>query len=834
MGLAETFERSQKARIIAIMSEVKMRLRRRRIMLGAGTDDVRFDGHAKGQSVVDMIRLRGCEMPGNRFSDIFLSRPNRIVNASVGELVTTYEVILDYGHTMLLANELIELCELTRVPFRAVQPFARYYPTEQWRAALLQYNLVPQRDGDDEGIERGDVLAYIEQRLVDAHHNGAHTRPCHIIISGPSGIGKTAVAIAAARRIEPIYGRRIPIVVLGPQLTTLEQVYRAIGVTVGMKLIGAEPWALRLRNTATLRNAIIILDNVIGTPGLSLESILTDVTHALPTTICIVTTQMMGLGQVIAHAHEVALEPLDEVQRSRLFWRIYRNAQGHDIDPRDVSRLLDESYGFPMHIVAFANAAVQGGVLQTDNIYDHVIAGVPREAIPIMQVLALVTQPVSIAFLQQVRSVFGVQRADGIRQIVEQLERRQILSLRRTEGYVMHDALRMAVRLVMTQADMESILQRTAEAIHTNAFVREDSPLVYYNHLSIHEVLAVLELVDHLQQFRMYDAIGRIAVHWRTIWIRYGLCAEWCAITEEVVRALGADNSAAAQLRYALGSFYGHRGMVERTVVNLQSALRIAETQSQTDIWAMTALECALHGLSVIGISESERLLLRALAQFERLGDQYWVARCYDTLSYVYLTAGRLPQSVQANDEALVRYGTVQVTHGRGDAHANRGLIFMSLGDYEIARQELIKAELIFQTLNAPANTAAVHLRIAAICALWNRATDARFYLAKAFRVLEQSGGLQDLLFVIDICAGLALSEGDGRMAIQLSAACTELRAQQKIPRGAALEAIVVRQREYAHLINQRKRVTPLSANLMDLIRIVRTYLYGDEPLLGK
>ena len=48
MGLSETFERSQKARIIAIMSEVKMRLRRRRIMVGAGTDDVRFDGHAKG------------------------------------------------------------------------------------------------------------------------------------------------------------------------------------------------------------------------------------------------------------------------------------------------------------------------------------------------------------------------------------------------------------------------------------------------------------------------------------------------------------------------------------------------------------------------------------------------------------------------------------------------------------------------------------------------------------------------------------------------------------------------------------------------------------------
>ena len=104
----------------------------------------------------------------------------------------------------------------------------------------------------------------------------------------------------------------------------------------------------------------------------------------------------------------------------------------------------------------------------------------------------------------------------------------------------------------------------------------------------------------------------------------------------------------------------------------------------------------------------------------------------------------------------------------------------------------------------------------------------------KAFRVLERSGGLNDVLFVIDICAGVALAEGDGRTAIQLSAACTELRTQQNIPRGAALEAIVVRQREYAHLLNQRKRVPPLPANLLHLVRIVRAYLYGDEPLLGQ
>ncbi|MFM2308319.1 MAG: hypothetical protein RLY87_439 [Chloroflexota bacterium] len=832
MGLVHATERTIKARIIAIMSVVKARLRRQRITLGAGTDEGRFDAHAHGHSLIDTIRQRGCEMPGNRFSDIFLSRPQRVVNASVHELVTTFEVILEHGNTMLLANELIELCELTRVPFSAVQPFARFYPVDQWRAAMLQYNVAPQSDDDEEIVERSEVLADIERLLTQTYDKRTQPGPSHIIISGPSGIGKTAVAIAAARRIEPMYARRIPIVVLGPDVTSLEQVYRAIGVTVGMKLIGAEPWALRMRHASALRNAIVILDNVMGVPGLSPESVLNDIGNALPTTRCIVTTQMVGLAQFVAHSHEITLEPLDETQRTRLFWRIYRNAHGQDIDPSTVRRLLAESYGYPMHIVASANAVAHGGAWATDKMYDQVIAAIPREAVPIVQLLSLVHQPLSLAFLQQVRGIFGMERAEDIQQIVQQLERRQILTVRRSEGYVMHDALRRAVRMVMTAADTEALLKKTAEAIHTEAILREDSPAMYFNNLLIHEVLAVLELIPHLQQYELYDAIGRIAVHWRMIWIRYGLCAEWCTITDDVARTVGEGDSAYAQLLYALGSFYGHRGMVERTVASLQTAMRIAEQRNQTDVWAMTALECALHGLSAIGIPESERLLLRALAQFERIGDRYWVARCYDTLSYVYIAGGQLQSSVKANDEALTLYGTAYVTHGRGDAHANRGLIFMSLGDYEIARQEMIKAEQIFLKLNAPANTAAVHLRIAAICALWNRATDARFYLVKAFSVLERSGGLNDLLFVIDICAGLALAEGDGRLAIQLSAACTQLRQHHNIPRGEALEAIVVRQLTYAHVLNNNTHVTPLAANLMDLILTVRTYLHGNEPLL--
>ena len=85
MGRVNAIDRITKARIIAIMTDIKVRLRRHRITVGSGIEDQHVDTNSASQSLVDIIRMRGCEMPGSRFSDIFLSRPTRMVNASVHE-----------------------------------------------------------------------------------------------------------------------------------------------------------------------------------------------------------------------------------------------------------------------------------------------------------------------------------------------------------------------------------------------------------------------------------------------------------------------------------------------------------------------------------------------------------------------------------------------------------------------------------------------------------------------------------------------------------------------------------------------------------------------------
>jgi hypothetical protein len=182
-------------------------------------------------------------------------------------------------------------------------------------------------------------------------------------------------------------------------------------------------------------------------------------------------------------------------------------------------------------------------------------------------------------------------------------------------------------------------------------------------------------------------------------------------------------------------------------------------------------------------------------------------------------------KSLHASDEALRMLGHTDVSYGLADAYSNRGLIFMVMGDYVMARQVLSRAEWMFQKLNAPNNHAAVHLRIAAVASLSNAVADARYYLTRAFRQLERTGGMNDLLYAIDICSGIMLAEGDGVGTLQLSQACSIMRENHNLPRGAAFDNIVKRHLQHAELSTHGQLVPPLPTNIDELLHVVRRVL---------
>lgn len=816
-----------KKRIIELMSTIRVRLRRERINIGIGRESsLPSNRRIASESLVEMINDRGCEMTAGRFSDIFLARPHHVVNARVEELITTFEVILEVSPQVITAHELLELCNLTRMPIGDIARFAKYFSNEDWRKALQLYDIVPLRIHEDGVLfERESYVADAVNVIMTAWRRQLANAPQHVVISGPSGIGKSAVAMMAARRIEPLYDYHVFVVTVPPQLTHIDDVYRAIGLTSGMQLLGNETWLMRLRTADRIKNAVIVIDDLNGNEKITPEHVLYHLFQQLPNLHLIVTTQVAGLAHAFSNVHEIMLPPLNETQAHNLFWHVFHNADGGDIAPDEVNRLLNLTHGFPMHIVTAANSAAAGVDLVHGDIYRGLVDSLSPLAHRILKIMVMVRHPLSESFWVLLHEYLQVQNHVIIKSQLSLLERRQIITNRRSDGFVVHDALRIAVLATMSDDEWQAILTDMSLLLTKSLHAIEIEGDAFARQLTTFDVLATYDILLKMYDLELYDLATNLVVQWRIVWIRHGLSAELCTIANQILRVIGDSHPLYGDVLFAIGSYYGHRGIVDSTIRYLNQAMTRAERLQQSQLWAMAALECGLHGLQSIGWQESERLILRALSEFDILGLSGWVARCYDTLSYIYLIAGQPNQSVKMSDEALRIYGAKSVSFGSADAHANRGLIFMVMGDYEMARNELFMADGMYSKLKAPSSNAAVHLRMAAVFALNNQPSDARHYITQAFRVLERIGGLNDLLYIVDVFAAISLAEGDGVTAVRLSAACTAVRDQNGLTRGEALDGIVRRLMTYADMLAGDERIPPAPTNLTDLIMLVRSKL---------
>ena len=140
----ESNEQQIKKHIIEIMTLVKKRLHIHGIKIGTGKEELPIEfASVKSLTLVERIQKRGCAVSSNRFADIFTSRPNRMVATTIEELVFTYETILELDLQILSANELLELCHLTRLPIAHISRFAKYFADDEWRTADLGFPQKP-------------------------------------------------------------------------------------------------------------------------------------------------------------------------------------------------------------------------------------------------------------------------------------------------------------------------------------------------------------------------------------------------------------------------------------------------------------------------------------------------------------------------------------------------------------------------------------------------------------------------------------------------------------------------------------------------------------------
>ena len=228
-------------------------------------------------------------------------------------------------------------------------------------------------------------------------------------------------------------------VAIGSGSTTMEQVYQAIGLTMRMRLRADEPWYTRLKDADEFRNTIICLDNVLGNDALPAEAIVRHLLHTFPTTQFLITSQIAGLGRHVSAMREFALTGLSESNTRALYWQIHHQTQLRHYDGNIPADIVIQTHGYPMHIIALANSGgSQHGAL--DAMYQRVVVGLGAISELLLQIMALVQQPLGSQFWALIDEIIPHDSTQPLTSYLHLLERRQLITYRNGDGFVIHDA----------------------------------------------------------------------------------------------------------------------------------------------------------------------------------------------------------------------------------------------------------------------------------------------------------------------------------------------------------------------------------------------------------
>jgi tetratricopeptide (TPR) repeat protein len=255
-----------------------------------------------------------------------------------------------------------------------------------------------------------------------------------------------------------------------------------------------------------------------------------------------------------------------------------------------------------------------------------------------------------------------------------------------------------------------------------------------------------------------------------------------------------------AELSFVAGSLYSARGMFSLAMNYLQRTKRFTEQNAMPFLWGRVVIEIGMNALvdmdefNTIPFAELCGYMDQAIHYFSQNQHVSWLARTHDMYAYMHFVKGNLRDALAHSDTALELFRTYGVTLGLLDASYNRGLILIAAGDFHDARQYLQFAQAEFTRLNIPMNIAGCSLRLAAVNVLEGKYTETRRDLQTAFDFLQRSGGLQDILYIMDIYSGLLTWQGKAHDTLGLSALIQHFRAERRIYRGHMLDHVFQQQ----------------------------------------
>ncbi|HVO70981.1 MAG TPA: tetratricopeptide repeat protein [Aggregatilineaceae bacterium] len=530
--------------------------------------------------------------------------------------------------------------------------------------------------------------------------------PRHVMLHGPAGIGKTALALALAHalvdsgRFDDLLWLDLSDLSAEPTALALEIVAR-----LGLPLTPDAAPDRVLRAYLSLHRVLIILDRA---EALLSEARYTETTLALLDSACVILAGRI-IGPAHLHLYQVTLPELDREHAFRLlehaaeresplrtdwpdrFDAIWQTAGGN---PLALELLLGLSRHLPLPD-AFTQTKVdhlyrqiwaqlspdERGVLLLTLLFRH--CAMPYESIHPLSLLSqdivnlaldgLVSAALIVAHQEEAGLAYTIQPVTATF-LVEHMRRNLELSGEVTARRFLQEAFRRQVaRLVRSPQPLEAVSALgLAKALETSPTERWQSARDLAAQImqaglwwSWAECLSALLQEKHSPAHAAWLNLAMgIALRWM------GRLGEAQAFLERALEYYASDSVDRAEALIELAVVCRYQGRWEEAYRNSQVAL---DQYTQADEPGGT--ERCIHDLAQIALDSGD--LAEALAWLSHL--RTWTARSWGIASQAYLALARPDDALQAADRALSLL-PVQ--------HPNRGRALVALGQVYDARNE--------------------------------------------------------------------------------------------------------------------------------------------------
>lgn len=785
--------------------------------------------------VIAALQKRGITLTRARFDDMFLTRPERDSTAPMAVFVATVDILFGHNPGVWSAEEFMQLAVAVRVPIDQLQQFSVYFSRQAWQSALQLYGFYPPAPSVNAPLIGRDHLL---ERLRDVM-----LQRQHVVLVGTAGIGKTAIALELMRQYEITQGQRTYYFDLST-VTSLGNLYQQLALTFQIKPLANEPIVLRLKMVLEMQSSYVLIDNADEQNPMAPAMVIRQMMQQFPSLRFVITSRMYQLAELIGVVQSVVIPPLqmdhERAAACQLFMRVFQQAGGRTIDSGYVLRSCRAVEGNPLQIAMIANAVTQqANPISSQDSVALALNNLSPTEMRIVMLLSISRLHIPLRFLQFVSQQLFAVSEYALPSMMDALEQRQVIYQVRSDAdlFAVHAVIRQVIQQRMTHNRQYQLLRDLGKATLFIDAKWEDIFQQNNSFVTTTDVVVALHMVELLLASNLVSEAVSILVNWHTLWIRHGLTTDAVSLCERCEVLLPSDHPQRTELVFVLGSLYGNRGVIHLSLTYLRQAFSLAEAHQTQFVWARTAIEYGLNGLHDADAMEKGIFvelcgdLQRAIDYFGQSNANTWQARALDMLAFMHFTVGNLRQALEYNDNAMTMFRDAGVTIGLLDAAYNRGLILMAVGDFASARTYLNYARQEFQRIAMPINMANCHLRLAAISVLADDVHDTRTNLVETFRVLHRAGGMQDMLYIMDIYSALQMRIGNAHETLVLSALCQQFREERRLYRGAMLDQMVEQQLQMARntvvQMQQQASMFNMHMTFYDVIGVIRDDLLG-------